>query len=307
MPSPKRKRSRSREREEYKYPPRTQTEFRAVVLQYLANEKVSLPLFSLSLLKNLRTQYKHSLGKMIDFDLNQVLQELSQKQALKLQPLQVASKQCFSLVSISRESIASIHKEASRDKPRKYPKEIPNLKLAPWSKELPQEELKVPLPQPLELSGGEYLKENPWHYSFQSLDPGLVVLDLSRKELPCEIQSEEDLDTLPAQEWQSSGFLVARCAYRQPEAIEKCLENWGYTVMKFNWIRKESVGLEIEVRNKETLVVGSKSKELIEVPDKFGDESQMYEFLVRNFQAEKRVEVFGRKHRTGWIVLDESV
>ena len=123
MPSPRRKRSRSKSKEEFKYPANTNKELKALLLQFMHSEKFNCPLDSLTLMRNLRTQYKTPLGRMMmkNFHINELIQELEDKKAFKLEPFSLGTSKCFMIMSISKDVIHQLSRETSKDRPKKFP------------------------------------------------------------------------------------------------------------------------------------------------------------------------------------------
>ena len=126
MPSPRRKRSRSRSKDDFKYPANSSKELKALLLQYMHSEKFACPLDSITLMKNLRMQFKSPAGRMMmkSYNVNDLLQELEDKKALKLEPFSLGTSKCLMIMSISRDVIQQLSRETSKDRPKKFPSVI---------------------------------------------------------------------------------------------------------------------------------------------------------------------------------------
>lgn len=121
MRSPRRKRSRSRHSEDFKYPPSNSKEFKAIVLLYLATEKLPLPSDALSLLRSLRMLQRGSSARMFmkGIRIEPLLKELQDRGALKLQPISIGTVDTYLIMDISKEFISQLSRETSKDRPKK--------------------------------------------------------------------------------------------------------------------------------------------------------------------------------------------
>lgn len=137
MPSPRRgKRSRSRSKDEFKYPASSSKELKALLLQYMHTDKFTVPIDSLSLMKNLRLQFKSPAGRMMmkNFNINDLLQELEDKKAIKLQKLALGPNKVFwMIVSVYKDVVVNLCRETSKDRPKKVPAAVSDgLEKFPW-------------------------------------------------------------------------------------------------------------------------------------------------------------------------------
>ncbi|CAG9312982.1 unnamed protein product [Blepharisma stoltei] len=124
MPSPKRKRSRSREKEDskdFKYTAATPKELKALLLQYMVTDKFSTPIDSQSLMRNLRMLFRSTSGRMMmrGFDLCEILKDLEEKRAIKLEPFDIGTKTCQMILTVNKDILQQLGRETSKDRPKK--------------------------------------------------------------------------------------------------------------------------------------------------------------------------------------------
>jgi hypothetical protein len=121
MRSPRRKRSRSRHSEDFKYPPSNSKEFKAVVLMYLATEKLALPSDALSMLRSIRMLQRGSSARMFmkGVRIEPLLRDLQDRGALKLQPISIGMRDTYLIMDISKDFISQLSRETSKDRPKK--------------------------------------------------------------------------------------------------------------------------------------------------------------------------------------------
>ena len=101
-------RSRSRSVDKYPFPPSNQKELRAVLLQFMSSETFRCPIDSLSLFRQLRILHKHVEGGrmfMRDFNIEPLLLDLSDREALVLEEFKLGSRQAQLVLSINRDKI----------------------------------------------------------------------------------------------------------------------------------------------------------------------------------------------------------
>lgn len=300
MPSPRRKRSRSKSKEDFKYPANNSKELKALLLQYMNNEKFSCPFDSITLMKNLRMQFKSPLGRIMmkSFSINDLLQELEDKKALKLEPFSLGTSKCFMITAVHREIIQQLSRETSKDRPKKFPNQIIDYnEKFPWLtvKTFANEHYHKPYkPDPLIFS----MKGNS--KDLKSSDLILVNLMENSVALSQFMQIKED-------DLHDEGVIIIRDNFTTE--YHETLKKLGYSVVgKISVIKTKKHYTKRYLWGSftsEELLVGSKKVE-VKLPEVIEADSdhELYKEISRCFSGSHPVELFGKNGKDNWILIE---
>lgn len=301
MPSPRRKRSRSRNKDDFKYPANSSKELKALLLQYLQTEKFTCPLDSITLMRNLRMQFKNPSGRMMmkSYNINDMLVELEDKKALKLEPFSLGTSKCLMVISYSKEIIQQLSRESSKDRPTKPPAVITDLnEKFPWI--TPNKSI-----------------SNDLHYkSYKAECTSFcikgTIKDIKSSDLILVNLLENGKNALQfaeakGEEFQSEGALLIRDV--DGSVWGETLEKWGYRVV--GTIRVFKIKKSYMKRNlwmgvgNEEIIVGAKGVELA-LPEVIECESDqdLCKDILKVFKCLRPVEVFSKIGKDNWVIVE---
>ena len=301
MPSPRRKRSRSRSKDEFKYPANSSKELKALLLQYMHTEKFNCPLDSITLMRNLRMQFKNPSGRtmMKSYNINDLLVELEDKKAVKLESFSLGANKCYMIMSYSREIVQQLSRETYKDRPKKFPTMITDINE------------KFPWYTPCKSIPNDYLykgyKSDATTFCIKGTIKDIRNSDLILLNLIENKQSGAKIFDTKGDEWQSQGILIFRDV--NTEQYTSLLEKWGYcivgTINVFK-VRKSFMkrNLWTSISN-EQLLIGSKQTN-VEIPELIESETEqdLYRDILKTFNSVKPVEVFSKLGKDNWVIVE---
>lgn len=300
MPSPRRKRSRSRSKEDFKYPASNIKELKALLLQFMSSEKFTCPLDSITLMRNLRMQFKTPLGRMImkNFNINELLQELEDKKALKLESFSLGTTKCMMITSMNKDTILQLTRETSKDRPKKFPPtpvEQEKISWVPSSKTITfDHQLRSYKPEPMAFKIKGTVKD------LNTAD--CILLNMVENK-----NSYAFLTDLNPEDWQNEVVVVIRdtCILKYLELIER----WGLKklgIIDVYRIRKQYMRKSLWTNfSCEFLLVAGKDVQ-VTLPGliEYECEQELYKEIVRVFACSRPVEVFSKVGKDNWILVE---
>lgn len=288
MPSPRRKRSRSRSKDDFKYPASSSKELKALLLQFMHTDKFTVPIDSLSLMKNLRLQFKSSSGKMMmkNFNITDLLQELEDKKAIKLQKLSLGSNKAFwIIVSVAKEIVLNLCRETSKDRPKKLPAAVSDgLEKFPWT-------------NPVKSVSFEGIRSNKPEQTDNFRVTG-TVKDLKTADLVLinmkEFKYFAPLNEIRLDDWQKEGILLIRDT--KVSGMDEIVKKIGYKVLGIVEIvkfRKSYWRKNLwNTFTSEELMVAARGTEC-KLPEvlEFETEQELYKEISKFFNGKRPVEI----------------
>jgi hypothetical protein len=246
-------------------------------------------------------QFKNPMGRMMmkNFNINDLLQELEDKKALKLEPFSLGTNKCLMIMSISKDVVQQLSRETSKDRPKKFPTLIGDFnEKFPW---------------------GSFNKSSSSDYHYKIFKPEVnpiprkgsskdiknsdfIVLNFAENKI-----SQAQIDEIKASDWQTEGVLAIRDVFLGTH--KELLEKWGYKLLgqiEIFKLEKTYTKKNLWVSfNKEKLIIGSKSVEL-EVPSvlEYETDNELYKNLSKIFSASSPLEIFSKSGKENWNVLE---
>jgi len=103
------------------FPPTTNKELRAVVVEYMLNDKARLPLDSLSLFRIIKKQYRDIQSSRLCFkglNIMNVLTTLLEKDGIVVEEISIGIHTCYLILTVNQEKLGQLYKEYLKDKPK---------------------------------------------------------------------------------------------------------------------------------------------------------------------------------------------